>query len=157
MENKTTIFQKLLKVQAEIAPIKKTEKNPFFNSKFFDINGILEILKPVLTAHGLVLTQPMGIIEGRNVLETWLSDGETGETLKSIIYLPEVSDPQKFGAAVTYYRRYMVQSLLSLQGEDDDANASTAAMKAQPNKKVKTDAQLSARSSAENDMGYESI
>jgi hypothetical protein len=36
--------------------------------------------------------------------------------------LPEINDPQKLGSAITYYRRYTLQSLLALQAEDDDAN-----------------------------------
>jgi hypothetical protein len=43
--------------------------------------------------------------------------------------LPEIQDPQKIGSAVTYYRRYTLQSLLSLQAEDDDANSASATVK----------------------------
>jgi len=43
--------------------------------------------------------------------------------------LPEIQDPQKVGSAVTYYRRYTLQSLLSLQAEDDDANSASATVK----------------------------
>ncbi len=45
--------------------------------------------------------------------------------------LPEITDPQKIGSAVTYYRRYTLQSLLSLQAVDDDANLSSEAVKSQ--------------------------
>jgi hypothetical protein len=45
--------------------------------------------------------------------------------------LPEILDPQKIGSAVTYYRRYTLQSLLSLQAVDDDANLSSEAVKSQ--------------------------
>ena len=38
------------------------------------------------------------------------------------INLPEISDPQKLGSAITYFRRYTLQSLLALQAEDDDGN-----------------------------------
>jgi hypothetical protein len=34
--------------------------------------------------------------------------------------LPDLQDPQKMGSAVTYYRRYSIQSLFTLQAEDDD-------------------------------------
>ena len=36
--------------------------------------------------------------------------------------LPPLTDPQKIGSAITYYRRYTLQSLLGIQAEDDDAN-----------------------------------
>jgi hypothetical protein len=38
------------------------------------------------------------------------------------MFLPEIADPQKMGSAVTYYRRYMLQSLLLLRAVDDDGN-----------------------------------
>jgi hypothetical protein len=40
-----------------------------------------------------------------------------------------MDDPQKLGSAVTYYRRYTLQSLLGLQAEDDDANSASQAVK----------------------------
>ena len=33
-----------------------------------------------------------------------------------------LTDAQKLGSAITYFRRYTAQSLLGLQAEDDDAN-----------------------------------
>jgi hypothetical protein len=39
--------------------------------------------------------------------------------------LPNLQDPQ-LGSAITYYRRYTLQSLLGLQAEDDDGNKQSA-------------------------------
>ncbi|MES2855451.1 MAG: ERF family protein [Bdellovibrionota bacterium] len=119
------IYTKLLKVQEEVAPIKKTETNPFFNSAYFDVNGILAALKPILNKHGLVLTQPLTIVVGEdcNLLTTVLTNAEDGEKITSTVYLPDNLDPQKFGAAVTYYRRYALQSLFALEAQDDDGNS----------------------------------
>jgi len=36
--------------------------------------------------------------------------------------LPKNLDAQKIGSAITYYRRYTLQSLLALQAIDDDGN-----------------------------------
>jgi hypothetical protein len=49
-----------------------------------------------------------------------ISDGEN--SIESGVKLPEINDPQKLGSAITYFRRYTLQSLLSLQAEDDDGN-----------------------------------
>jgi hypothetical protein len=49
----------------------------------------------------------------------------------SSIALPQIQDPQKLGSAITYFRRYTLQSLLSLQAIDDDANVTVK----QPEKK----------------------
>jgi len=36
--------------------------------------------------------------------------------------LPEAPDAQKYGSAITYFRRYALQSLFLLEAEDDDGN-----------------------------------
>ena len=58
-------------------------------------------------------------------------DTESGESVTSSIVLPQIDDPQKLGSAITYYRRYTLQSLLGLQAEDDDANSASQATKSQ--------------------------
>ena len=60
-------------------------------------------------------------------------DVETGEVVISSLKLPEINDPQKLGSCCTYFRRYSLQGLLSLQAIDDDANSTIK----QPTKKAK--------------------
>jgi hypothetical protein len=62
---------------------------------------------------------------------TRILDCEDGQSVESSLMLPAIQDPQKLGSAVTYFRRYTLQSLLSLQAEDDDANTATDAIKKQ--------------------------
>lgn len=111
-----SVYQKLAKVKAVLNPIRKTETNPFLKSKYFDINSLLEQVEPILQEHGLILAQP--IQQGK--VTTYLIDPETGDDLGSEIELPNIQDPQKLGSAITYYRRYTLQSLLALQALDDD-------------------------------------
>lgn len=112
------IYKKLLEAKKEIGKISKDSTNPFFKSKYFDVNGLLEHVEPILQKHGLLLLQP---IEAEWV-KTQIFDIETGEKVSSEIHLPQLNDPQKLGSAITYYRRYTLQSLLGLQAEDDDGN-----------------------------------
>jgi hypothetical protein len=125
-----SIYTKLNEFKKEIGAISKDEKNPFFNSKYFDINGLLRHTEPLLQKNGLLLLQP--IIKGEVISE--IIDIESGESVTSSIALPAIQDPQKLGSAVTYYRRYTLQSLLSLQAEDDDANIATKSVKENPPK-----------------------
>jgi len=111
-----SVYPKLAKVKAVLNPIRKTETNPFLKSKYFDINSLLEQVEPIIQEHGLILTQP--IQQGK--VTTYLIDPETGDDLGSEIELPNIQDPQKLGSAITYYRRYTLQSLLALQALDDD-------------------------------------
>lgn len=112
------INQKLLEIQEEIGAIKKTSKNPYFNSNYFDINALLEAVKPVLNKHKVLLLQPLH----ENSLQTILVDTESDEKIESSAVLPQNPDAQKMGAIITYYRRYMLTSLLALEAEDNDAN-----------------------------------
>jgi hypothetical protein len=129
-----SIYTKLLEVQKEIGAIKKDSTNPFFKSKYFDINSLLEQVKPVLNKHGLVVLQGLTNIEGKLALSTKIAgvDKETSCELETICPLPEVADAQKAGSAITYFRRYALQSLLALEAEDDDANVASGKI----NKKV---------------------
>ena len=93
--------KKLAKLRSEIGAISKDANNPFFKSKYFDVNMLLDQLQPHLEANKLLLTQP--IINGfvMTVIEDLDGDGKYESSLK----LPEIQDPQKIGSAITYYRR----------------------------------------------------
>jgi hypothetical protein len=53
---------------------------------------------------------------------TQIIDVETGEKIESIIELDGNLNPQQRGSQITYYRRYSLQSALSLEVTDDDGN-----------------------------------
>ena len=116
MEN--SIYKKLYKVQKEIGAISKDSTNPFYKSKYFDINSLIKQLMPILEKHNLLLLQPMS--EGSQYSK--IVDVDTGDSVESSLSLPINLDAQKIGSAITYYRRYTLQSLLGLQAEDDDGN-----------------------------------
>jgi hypothetical protein len=125
------IYTKLAAVKKEIGAISKDSTNPFFKSKYFDINGLLKHVEPLLEKNGLLLLQP--IVKGEVFSE--IIDIEDGDSVTSSMLLPNIQDPQKVGSAVTYYRRYTLQSLLGLQAEDDDANVASKATKPKTDKK----------------------
>ena len=127
-------MKKILAVQTEIGKLSKDKKNPFFNSSYFDINQILEQLIPLLEKHELTVVQPISVVDGVNQLQTKVYD-EDKLIVESAMTLPEITDPQKMGSAITYYRRYALQSLFLLQAEDDDANTASQAGKAPAKKK----------------------
>ena len=114
-----SIYKKLFEAKKEIGKISKDSTNPFFKSKYFDINTLLEHVEPILQQHGLLLLQP---IEAEWI-KTKIFDVDSSEFVSSEMHLGEIKDPQKLGMAITYYRRYTLQSLLGLQAEDDDANS----------------------------------
>ena len=121
-----SIYSKLLAVQKEVGAISKDSKNPFFKSKYFDINKLIEVVNPVLSNNGLVLLQP--ILEGK--VFSRLIDAESGEVIESFLELPNLPKPQDLGSCVSYYRRYTLSSLLGLQATDEDGNGLKATPKA---------------------------
>jgi len=129
-----SIYKKIFEAKKEIGKISKDSTNPFFKSKYFDINGLLEHVEPILQKHDLVLLQP--IKDG--MVTTRIYDIESNTFVKSEIALPNIQDPQKLGSAITYYRRYTLQSLLGLQAEDDDGNIASKSVKTKtPTEKLK--------------------
>jgi hypothetical protein len=122
-----TFLQKLHNAKQSIKKIAKNAKNPHFKNNYADINALIEEVEPILLENRLLLLQP---IEDGYVY-TRIVDIDSGEICESCMKLPEITDPQKIGSAVTYYRRYTLQSLLSLQAVDDDANLSSEAVKSQ--------------------------
>lgn len=110
------IYKKIHEAKLEIGKVSKNAKNPHFKNTYADLNALIEAVEPILLEKGLILLQP--IKEGKQY--TIISDIESGECLESVIDLPIGVTPQALGSAITYYRRYTLQSLLSLQAVDDD-------------------------------------
>lgn len=111
-----SFYQKLIKAKSEMGAIVKGSTNPFFKSKYADLQTILEVVEPVLISNGLLLIQP--IEEGK--VNTIITDGD--KEIKSSLEIGNYNKPQDLGSAITYYRRYTLQSLLGLSAEDDDGN-----------------------------------
>ncbi len=119
MKEPQTFHNRLLEFQTKVEAVKKEKENPFFKSKYADINVFLSVVKPLLSECGLFLTQPLKTQpDGTVELYTSITDGV--DKLDSSIPVPQYTDIQKFGAAITYLRRYSLQSLLALEAEDDD-------------------------------------
>jgi hypothetical protein len=112
------LYLKLAEVKREVGKVSKNSKNPHFKNTYADLNALIDAVEPILLEKGLLMLQP---IQKGNV-STIIIDCESSETIESSIALPALQDPQKLGSAITYFRRYTLQSLLSLQAEDDDAN-----------------------------------
>jgi hypothetical protein len=121
MSKETNINEKLFNLQQEIGTISKDASNPFYKSKYFDINSLINQLQPLLKKHRLLLLQP---IELDMVYSKLFCVDGSGEVLSGL-KLPEITDPQKLGSCITYYRRYTLASLLGLQAVDDDANVAS--------------------------------
>ena len=126
-QKQMNIYEKLFHLQQEIGSISKDAKNPFYKSKYFDINSLIGQLKPLLAKHKLLLMQPIN----DNKVYSVIHDLD-GSSVTSSMELPVGLDAQKMGSAVTYFRRYTLQSLLGLQAVDDDGNLASTTRPQKP-------------------------
>ena len=117
----------LLKAQSEMSNPKKGATNPFFKSKYADLNAIREAVIPVLNENGITVLQPITHIEGKNFVKTILlhESGEMMESLTEIIY-NKTNDAQAQGSGISYARRYSLQSFVCVGADDDDGQKAVA-------------------------------
>lgn len=111
----------LLKAQSEMSNPKKGATNPFFKSKYADLNAIREAVIPTLNENGISVLQPIVHVDGKNFVKTILlhESGELMESLTEIIY-NKVNDAQAQGSGISYARRYALQSFVCVGADDDD-------------------------------------
>ena len=117
----------LSKFQGEITSVKKTAVNPFFKSKYADLDAVWDMCRKPLSSNGFALVQIPVELEGKLYLETLLIH-TSGEYIKGYLALnPKAIDPQAIGSALTYARRYAMSAMLGVSAdEDEDAERATA-------------------------------
>jgi hypothetical protein len=141
-ESITKLAIALAKFQANCPTIEKKKDNPFFKSKYAALDDIINAIRKPLSNVGLSFVQ----IPNEDGLTTVLMH-ESGEFIQGAmpITAKKENDPQAYGSAITYARRYSLASVLGLAvgDEDDDGNAANIPQgeKKHPKKKV-TDDQL---------------
>ena len=122
---KTNKYSKLFKVYQRIKKLgvdSKAEAGKF-SYDYVSLNKFKDIVDPVLEELKVGYTQPLTIIDGKNCLVTIVYDEETGEEIvKSTVILKPRSEtnPQDWGASITYFRRYTLFSIFGIIGDKDD-------------------------------------
>jgi hypothetical protein len=113
----------LVKAQSEMSNPKKGNTNPFFKSKYADLNAVREAVIPILNKNGITVLQPLVHKDGKNFVNTILlhESGEMMESFTEIIY-SKTNDAQAQGSGITYARRYGLQSFVCVGADDDDGN-----------------------------------
>lgn len=126
--------------QGQFPLVKKDEDNPYFHAKYATLGAIWEAVKKPLHDNHLVVFQGTSVNGPDGMtLTTTLAHAPTGEWVESDYLVKgykglkdsgivESSEPQAFGSAVTYARRYALASLLGIvisDDTDDDGEAAT--------------------------------
>lgn len=118
------IASALVKAQKAFGPALKTCTNPHFKSKYADLAACVEAVIDGLNANGVYLAQVCHESDAGVTVETQLIH-ESGETFSSgRLHVPaSKQDPQGYGSALTYARRYSLMAACGIAPEDDDGNA----------------------------------
>lgn len=117
----------LAKAQGEIGAAIKSATNPHFRSKYADLASVIEAIKGPLSKNGIAFLQGVKSVAGGVAVETMLVH-TSGESMSETLEIPvSKNDAQGIGSAITYGKRYGLQSLVGVPSEDDDGNAATVA------------------------------
>jgi hypothetical protein len=120
----------LSKAQAVMSGAKKSAANPFFKSKYANLEEVIACIKEPFESNGLSFMQFPICEDDRAGVETIVMH-ESGEWISGSFMLKCTKlDPQGMASAITYARRYGIQSIAGIPSEDDDGNAASQAPKA---------------------------
>lgn len=114
----------LLKAQMAITFAIKDSKNPQFKTSYADLSSVIDAVKPALNGAGIMFIQMMCPSDRESLALTTRLIHESGEWIESTATCPlQKVDPQGYGSACTYLKRYSLASAVGLYQEDDDGNA----------------------------------
>jgi hypothetical protein len=116
----------LVKAQKAFGPALKSSTNPHFKSRYADLAACVEAVIQGLNDNGIALIQKCYDCNDGVMVETMFVH-ESGEMLEcGILHVPaSKQDPQGYGSALTYARRYSLMAACGIAPEDDDANAAS--------------------------------
>ena len=123
-----TLAEALAAAQLEITDPAKDAVNPHFRSRYADLATVLKTVRPVLARHGLAITQTTQVDEQSRLLLVTRLHWRDEELVGYYPIQPVKADPQGYGSALTYARRYTIQAIVGVAADDDDdGNAASAA------------------------------
>jgi len=115
------LFAALAKAQGELEKAVKNSDNPFYKSKYPDLEAVIDASRPHLVANGICVSQFHEDSDDGRVRLTTLVGHESGEFMQATASLkPKEDSPQPSGGALTYLRRYDYAAAIGLAQTDDD-------------------------------------
>jgi len=113
----------LAKAQGEMGGAMKDASNPFFKSKYADLASVRDAVQGPFAKHGIAYVQSPST-QGSVVSVITLLAHTSGQWMRGELSCTAKDDsPQAVGSAITYLRRYALQSFAGVTPEDDDGEA----------------------------------
>ncbi len=131
-DKSSNLWSALAGFQQDVPVIHKSTQG--YGYTYADLTKIIQTINPILAKHGLGYTQPLMY----NAIKTIVFHIETGETLESVIEIPQnvtmkgMNDFQVLGSAISYLRRYSLASILTLITDADLDASGEQIKKAEP-------------------------
>jgi hypothetical protein len=125
-ESITNLAKALSIVQGKLTYATKDSSNPFFKSKYADLESVWDSCRSLLAENGLAVMQfPGQFYDGTMSLTTILTHS-SGEWIGQDMSLPVTKpDAQGAGSALSYMRRYALSAVVGVVQADDDGNAAS--------------------------------
>jgi hypothetical protein len=123
-ESAPSLAAALAALQARIPVITKDASAQY--GSYADLASIHKVVKPLLAEYGFAWSCKPSLIGdqcNQFVLVYTLTHAPSGEETGGFYPLPSSGTPQTIGSAITYGRRYCLQSVLDLTTGDDDGQA----------------------------------
>lgn len=122
-EKNAEAFTAFIKAQSEVKTALKDSKNPFYKTKYADLNSVWDACRDAIHGNGFAVTQ-LGGFEGTQPILITLLIHSSGQWIRSDLPLIcEKPTPQAYGSAITYMRRYGLESIMGICRDDDDGEA----------------------------------
>lgn len=125
----------LAKAQGAMSGALKDAANPFFKSKYADLESVWSACRAPLAANGLAVIQTTDFMDGVRIITTLAHS--SGEWIRGVLpIMATKTDPQGTGSAITYARRYALAAIVGVYQTDDDAEAAHGRTNTLPMKAV---------------------
>lgn len=127
-QRKISLLEAIAAASAGFGDLVKDSKNDYLKSQYLALPGLLRAIKPSLLEQGVVVYSQVLPSNGFWVVRTTVAFADGSEELSSDFPIPDPTNQQRVGAAVTYGTRYNLFALLAICPEnDDDGNAGAPA------------------------------
>jgi hypothetical protein len=118
----------LSRAQGEMGAAVKDAENPSFGSKYADLSSVWEACRAPLAKHEIAIVQSPSTEGARVSVDTFVIH-RSGQWMRGTLSVTAHEDsPQAVGSAITYLRRYSLQSFAGVAPADDDAEAAHGRM-----------------------------
>ena len=113
----------LAKAQGAMIGAHKGADNPFFKSRYSDLASVMEAIRKPFADNGLSFIQAPAFADGKVSITTRIMHS-SGQWIESTLDVPVAkNDAQAVGSAISYGKRYALQSMAGVPSIDDDGEA----------------------------------